>query len=303
MTIDQALNWLITIALVEMMVAIGLSVTGSELLRVARNWQLVARALLANYVLVPGVTVGLLLLFDVQPLVAAGFLILAACPGAPYGPPLTAVARGNVPIAVGLMVLLAGSSAIVAPLLLRFLLPWISRDATLQLEATTIVATLLVTQLVPLGVGIAFRQFRPRQAEWLQPPAVRLSRFLNLAAVGLILIAQSRSLTEIQPRGLLGMCLLLAASGLIGWLLGGRNAAARRSLTVTTSLRNIAVGLVVATSCFANTPALTAVVSYGLLSLLGTLGLSLWLGYVQRDESVDVAVAKDERASTDLPAD
>ena len=52
-----------------------------------------------------GATVGLLLLLGAQPMVAVGFLILAVCPGAPYGPPFAAIAKGNVPVAVGLMLL------------------------------------------------------------------------------------------------------------------------------------------------------------------------------------------------------
>jgi len=303
MTIDQAINLLVTITLVGMMVAIGLSVTFGDLVDVARNWRLLARATLANYVLIPAVTLSLLVLFDVKPFVAAGFLILAACPGAPYGPPLTAVAKGNVPIAVGLMVLLAGSSAIVAPVLLRFLLPWVSRDAKLQVEASTIAATLLLTQLLPLGAGVSLRQLRPHLAARLQTPASVISKFLNLAAVGLILITQYPLLKELQPRGFLGMLLLLAASGLTGWLLGGRNAATCRSLTVTTSLRNIAVGLVVASGSFANTPALTAVVSYGLVSLLGTFALSLELGYLGRHEFLDPAVTAPDKARFDTPVD
>ena len=63
MTIDKLINFLVTITLIEMMVAIGLGVTFADLVAVARNWRLVARAALANYVCVPVATVGLLLLF------------------------------------------------------------------------------------------------------------------------------------------------------------------------------------------------------------------------------------------------
>src|SRR5262245_46298269 len=106
MTTDQLINLLAAVTLVEMMVAIGLGVTFAEVLAVARNAPLVVRAVVANYVGVPAAAVGLLLLFDAQPLIAAGFLIAAVCPGAPYGPPFTGLARGNVPAAVGLMVIL-----------------------------------------------------------------------------------------------------------------------------------------------------------------------------------------------------
>src|SRR5438270_13242506 len=122
MSVDRLINVLVTVTLIEMMAAIGLGVTLADLAGVTRNWRLLARAGLANYVCVPAATVGLLLLFDAPPLVAAGFLILAVCPGAPYGPPFTAIAKGNLAVAVGLMVILAGASAVIAPVLLHYLL-------------------------------------------------------------------------------------------------------------------------------------------------------------------------------------
>jgi hypothetical protein len=69
---------------------------------------------LANYVCVPTVTLALVLCFNPYPMVAAGFLILAVCPGAPFIPPFATVARGNIAIAVALMAMLAGSSAVIA---------------------------------------------------------------------------------------------------------------------------------------------------------------------------------------------
>jgi BASS family bile acid:Na+ symporter len=272
---DRLINILVLITLIEMMVAIGLGVTFPELLRVARNWRLVTRAALANYVCVPAVTVGLLLLFAPRPLVAVGFLILAVCPGAPYGPPLTALARGDVSVAVGLMVLLAGSSAVLAPLLLYFLLPRVSANEPLTVDAARIVVTLLATQLVPLGVGMAVRQRRPRLAERLLKPAQLGSKVLNLAAVGLILVTQFHLLMETPARGFIGMLILLLAGWAAGWLLGGPGPDTRKAMTLTTSLRNVGVGLVIATGSFPGTPALTAVLVYGLFGVVGTLFLAL----------------------------
>ncbi len=80
--IDRLINLLVLIALVEMMFAIGLGVTFAELWNVARSWRLVLRTLAANYIWVPALTVVLLLIFNAAPIVAAGFLILAVCPGA-----------------------------------------------------------------------------------------------------------------------------------------------------------------------------------------------------------------------------
>lgn len=161
MTVDQLINFLVTVTLVEMMAAIGLRVKLSELREVACDWRLASRGMFANYVCVPVVTVGLLLAFQADPFVAAGFLILAACPGAPYGPPLTAIAKGSTTVAIGLMVILAGTSAIAAPLLLFGLLPLMLEGEAISVDAVKIVVTLLVTQLLPLCVGLAVRQLRP----------------------------------------------------------------------------------------------------------------------------------------------
>ena len=74
------------------------------------------------------------------------------------------------------------------------------------------------------------------------------------------------------------MSLLLLASLGIGWFCGGLDLATRKAMAVTTATRNVAVGLVIVTSKFAGTPAVTAVVAYGLVSTLGALGFALLLG-------------------------
>jgi BASS family bile acid:Na+ symporter len=106
----------------------------------------------------------------------------------------------------------------------------------------------------------------------------RLANVLLLALVGLIVATQYGTLAAIRLRGWTGMSLLLLASLVIGWLCGGRDFAARKAMAVTTATRNAAVGLVIATSNFADTPAVTAVVAYGLFSTLGALACALLLG-------------------------
>jgi bile acid:Na+ symporter, BASS family len=277
MTMDRLINILVTITLIEMMIATGMGVTFGVLADVCKDWRLVARALLANYVCVPAVTVGLLLLFAPHPMVIAGFLILAVCPGAPYGPPFTAIAKGNVAVAIGLMAILAGSSAIIAPVLLHYLFSWLTPDQPLHVDTAKIIGTLLATQLAPLCVGIGVRQWRPVLVDRLLKPAILASKLLNLSAVGLILFAQFHLLLEIRPRGLLGMLALLIASWITGYLLGGPASDTRKAMTLTTALRNVGVGLVIATGSFPGTPAITAVLAYGILEILGSLLLARYM--------------------------
>ena len=278
MSIDRLTNILVTITLIEMMLLIGLRVTFVEIIQTAKNWRLVGRAVLSNYLLVPVVTIILLILFDAAPMVAAGFLVLAVCPGAPYGPPFTGIARANVPTAVGLMVILAGSSALVGPMLLRVLLPWVSGAETLSVDLVAMASALLITQLLPLLAGLLVKHWRPQFAERLLNPLELISKIMNLSVVGLILVTQFPMLMEVKIRGFVGMLILLVASLVIGWVAGGTGSNNRKTMALTTSLRNVGVGLVIVTGNFAGTPAVSAALAYGIVQVFGSLLVAFWWG-------------------------
>jgi bile acid:Na+ symporter, BASS family len=277
MIFDQIVNLLATVTLFEMMVSIGLGVTFSEVVGVARNRRFIGKALFANYVFFPAVAVALLLAFRSNPMVAAGFLIAAVCPGAPFGPPLTAIAKGNVVTSVGLMVVLAGSSAFVAPLLLYFLLPLTSGGEMLRVDAGKMVSTLLVVQFLPLCSGLGIRQRFPAIAVRLNKPAKQLSLVLNLALLGLIIIGQFSMLTAAPLRAYVGMLCLVLTGLLAGWMLGGPAHGDRTALAVATSVRNVGVSLVIATASFPGTQAVTATTVFAVFqTILVTLLALIW---------------------------
>jgi BASS family bile acid:Na+ symporter len=307
MSIDQLTNVFASVTLFEMMVAIGLGVSSRDVLRVATNGRLVSKAAVASYVLVPAAAVGLLILFRADPYVAAGFLIAAVCPGAPYGPPFTAMAGGNLVVSVGLMVILAGSSALAAPLLLQILLPWTLRflpplpsdGPALAIDALHVIRTLLIAQFLPLCIGLVVRRWHPSLAETLKKPANLLSMVLNLATLGLIFAAQFDMLIGIPLRGFTGMLLLVLAGVAAGWLLGGRSRDIRIAMVMATSVRNVGVGLVIATGAFAGTRAVAATTAFALFQTVAMALIALGWGRMASASS-QAALAGD--SSTDCSA-
>jgi BASS family bile acid:Na+ symporter len=279
MTLSQLISPLVAITLVVMMTSVGISVPIPQIVAIGRRPSLVMRALLANYLFFPLVAVLLLVLFQAKPLVQVGFLILAVCPGAPYAPSCTSVAKGDVPLAVGLMVILAGSSVVFSPLLLHEFLSKVGGDTgRLTIDTGRIVRTLLLTQLAPLFLGLLTRHWRPRLATRLQRPFALSTKLLNLLVMVLVVATQFQTLIHIRLVGFLGMLLLLAASLIIGWLSGGPGSETRRAVAEVTSLRNAGVALVIASTSFAGTPALTAVVIYALISIAGSFLVALIWG-------------------------
>lgn len=278
MTIDRLINLLALVTLIELMITIGLGATVEAVWAVVRDWRGMLRAAAANYIVVPAAAVGLVMLFRAEPMVAAGVMIVAVCPGAPYGPPFTAIAKGRVDRAVGLMVILAGSSAVLAPLLLQLLLPIVSGGNSAPVAAGKIVSTLVLSQFLPLCAGLAVATCRPTWAKALRLPLGRLSKLLNLTLLTVILVAQFHLLAAIRVRGYAGMGGLLAASAAAGWLLGGRSAADRTTLAITTAVRNVGVGLVIAGGSFPGTPAVTFTTAYALVQTLLTLLVVIAIG-------------------------
>jgi BASS family bile acid:Na+ symporter len=261
-------------ALMAIMLSIGLAVKFEDVVRSAKHvWPMVF-GLIANFVLVPLVTVALLTAFQPDPLVSAGFLILAVCPGAPLGPALTGIAKADVSLATGMMVLLAGLSVVLSPLLLDVLLGWVAPQSDLHIDYLAILLTLLLTQMLPLAFGLAVHNWSPTLTQKLANSVRAIGNVLLLALLGAILCAQYETLAAIRMRAWLGMSALLAASLGVGWFCGGLDVAKQKSMSLTTGTRNVAVGLVIAGGSLAGTPAVTAVVAYGLFSTLGALAFA-----------------------------
>jgi len=276
-TTEWLIRFLVSITLIEMMMATGMGVRVHDLRSIGRNSALLMRAAIANYVWVPLVTTGLLLWVGSPPLICAGFLIVATCPGAAYGPPFTAMAGGNVTAAVGLMVILAASSTVFAPLLLRLLLPLMTESHTLQVDVLSMIVMLILSQLLPLFAGLALRHYHPALAARLKPPADVVSTGLNVCVLGLIVAVRFKMLAAIRLQAYLGMLALVVASMAGAWLLGQTGSENRKAMTFTTSVRNVAVALEIATTSFPASPAVTAVLVYGLFqTLLVAAGAFVW---------------------------
>ena len=222
---------LTVVGLIAMMLSMGLTVKLDEVLASSRKPRQAAPGVLANFVLVPAVTAGLLHWINPDPMVSVGFLILAVCPGAPVGPPFAAVARGDVPYAVGQMVILAGLSAVLSPLLLGVLLTRVVPESDLQIDYLAIGRSLLLCQMLPLAAGL-----------WIQnqgAPVDRADRETYrpcwptscCSACGRAGVGQwrSESLAVVRAMSWAGMLSLLAASLAIGWLCGQAGRGRRRA--------------------------------------------------------------------------
>ena len=140
---------------VSSMVAMGLSLTITQIVTPLRNVRRVLLALLANFVLVPLLVAVLIRLIPLAQPLQIALILLATAAGAPFLPKLVQVAKGDVAFGVGLMVLLMVVTIIYMPLVLPLMLPGV------QVDPWAIAQSLIILMLVPLCIALLISAHAP----------------------------------------------------------------------------------------------------------------------------------------------
>jgi predicted Na+-dependent transporter len=258
---------------VTTMLAMGLSLTLSQILAPLRQVRLVVLALVANFLLVPLLALALTHIIPLSEPLKIGVILLGVAAGAPFLPKLAQLAHGNVGFGVGLMMLLTIVTIITLPLDLPLLLPGV------RLNPLSIVMSLVLTMLLPLGIALWVRARYPEPAGQLQPLMGQASN----AALWLLLVTSlfanfQQIISLIGTGGILAALILLIGGAGIGYLLGGPGGDTRSVLSLGTGTRNVAAALLVATQSFTDPQVLAMVLVGSTLGLFVLLPLAFELG-------------------------
>lgn len=263
------------------MLAMGMSLTIKQIITPLKNVKVVLLALLANFVLVPGLAYGLTLVIPLPEGLATGLIISGAAAGAPFLPKLVQLAKGNTAFSVGLMTLLMVVTVIYLPLILPVLLPGAS------VSPWDIAKSLILMMLLPLAIGLFVKARYAPTAEHLQPIFGQVSSVAILLGLVAILVMEFKTiLATFGTGGILATILFLVGALLIGMLLGGKEN--RSVMGLGTAQRNLSAAMLVAGQNFASDQQVL-----GMVMVIGVLGLVL-LGVVSGEMG--------KRASAATPA-
>jgi bile acid:Na+ symporter, BASS family len=174
---------LLPLALAIVMLGLGLSLTVGDFARVAREPRAVLIALALQLVVLPALCFGLVLLFDLPPLLAVGMLLLAASPGGTTANLFSHLFRGDVALNISLTAVNSLIAVVTLPVVTNLAIGYFDpADAdTLGLQFGKTVQVFAVV-LVPVAIGMLIRRARPAFAERMDKP-VRILSAVVLAAV------------------------------------------------------------------------------------------------------------------------
>jgi len=254
-------------SIVFLMVGVGLNIRFGEVINVAKQFRLVTRGLAANFLVVPVVIYLAILWLPLSPDIKIGIMLMAAAPIAPMAPPFVGMAKGDLAYSVGLMTIAALLSVALTPLILSLTLP--KSEQGLVFDPIQIIQTLLFVQLIPIGVAMAIREGKPKWADKLLTFVPKIGQIGLLVGVGLLLASQAKQILSIGLLAFLVLPLLVVASLLIGdWMMIGETVSRRRSLAISTAIRNIPLAFLIANASFSDTAAGPVTLIFSVLTMV-----------------------------------
>lgn len=245
------MNVTIAVFIAGVLFTSGLEVTFEQVLTPLKDRSVVARALLANIVIVPLFVFAMSRLYPLERPYMIGVLLYGFASGAPYTPKLVSAAAGNVPSSIASTMVLTVLTIVYMPIVLPLIVP--GADIGLW----QIAKPLLLQMFVPLVIGLGIRHFRSEVADSLLRPShfvVNLSLLLFLVLA--VALHHDALAAMIGTGAILSAVVLTVVAFVVGYVIGpvGAQGKGKVTLGLITTARNIGAAATVATANFREDP-------------------------------------------------
>ena len=188
MSLQDVFNIAVVIFTVTNIGALGLETNLREATKTLYSFRAIGLVLLWGWVVGPALAFLIIRLLPMAEGHAAGLLLISLAPTAPFFPLMVAKARGDMSFAASLMILTTVGTVLLLPLLAPRLIEGLTVDGW------SLAKPLLVMVLLPLLIGIAYREFAPKAAAKLLPVVSKIGMVFLLLTLALTLVIFGRDL-------------------------------------------------------------------------------------------------------------
>jgi BASS family bile acid:Na+ symporter len=169
-------------ALGIIMFGLGLSLTPGDFARVLKQPKAVIVALLCQLILLPAICFGLVVAFQLPPVLAVGMMMLAASPGGTTANLYSHLFRGDVALNISLTAVNSVISVVTLPLITNFAIIYFDPfDSQLGMQWSKVLEVFAIV-LVPVAIGMLVRRLWPGFAKAMDKP-VRIASVVILIVV------------------------------------------------------------------------------------------------------------------------
>jgi len=171
--------------LFTVMVAMGLSLTVNDLKEVVRKPKAILAGLSAQLLVLPAIAIGYGILFNSPPVIAAGAIILAACPGGITSNAYVFASRADIALSIALTAVASVITVFSVPFFTLLALDLhLDQTDIPDLPAAEMMWTLAKLTVVPVAIGMTFRRLKPDAALRMIEPL----RVITLVALIIIVV-------------------------------------------------------------------------------------------------------------------
>ena len=283
------INMLSYLFVMVYMLSVPLETTRGEIIGALGHWNLMGRALLANFVIIPilGIIITQFLVLPSD--VRIGFLLLGFAPGGLLALQFARISKGNRVFAVALLSVFCSLAILVTPL---FVYSFFPREGAGRLPFGWLTMLLLLLTVVPLIVGRGLERIIPQHAPKLGLWLGRLSIVIFIIAAVMAGRYKTPAVKLMGANGIAAIVLLILGSWVVGWLLGGPEIRNRKVLAISSSIRNVGVCLPIASNYFAGTDVTVPVVAFSGIMIPMNMVFALVTGRLPRDPVESVRAVK-----------
>lgn len=275
---------LINIILAVMMFGVSLDLRAEDFRRIVREPKAPVIGLLAQFLLLPALTCLACWALRVEPQLALGMMLVAACPGGSFSNIMTWMARGNVAVSVSMTAVSSLAASVLTPLNFTFY-AWLNPHTRallteISIQPLSLLLMVLLVLGVPLLLGMMIGRRFPLLTLKVEKPLRIFALLVMLVFVGL---AFSRNFEQFLEHFHLFFWLVVAHNALallIGYgsaRLAGLPVADRRAITLEVGIQNSALGLVIIFTFFPQASGMLLIAAFwGCWHLVSGLSLA-WL--------------------------
>lgn len=261
-------------ALMLIMFGMGLTLTLPDFALVVRQPLPVLLGVVAQYVIMPLVGLGVSLLLQLPPALAAGVILVGCAPGGTASNVVTYLAKGN----VALSVTMTSVSTLLAPVFTPLLTLWLAGQY-MPVDAGAMALSIVQIVLIPVVLGLAARMLIPGLVDRVMPALPWVS---VLAITFVVIAVVAGSAEAIFSAGLL-ILLAVVLHNAGGYLLGYGAAKlfrlpvpSRRTMAIEVGMQNSGLAAGLAKTYFAPEAALPGAVFSVWHNVSGALVAAFW---------------------------
>ena len=265
------------VSVAMLILSIGMTATKNEIVYLWRRPILFLKSIVAMYIIMPMVAVLMMIILDLPPRTEVALVILGICAGAPLLPKKLIEIGGDPDYVFSLIVTTSLIAIITVPTSLFILAKAISLE-TADISPLHVARVLVRPFLLPLMIGMLFRLVKPKLADQIGSPMLKLASAIFALSVLTALILKIRLVLMVDLSSFLAFAIFTLSAIITGHLLGGPISSNRNALAVACASRHIGLALLIAAN--ARGPhTLPLVAAYLVASTLVTVAYIKWVRY------------------------